>query len=89
MNNEQLHGEFYETKTGDLDIMTKLFKEVKKYDENALLFLNDFAVVRSSSYTRVSLIFLKLLQYLIPNTVNAILKSTEKSLTLEICVMKK
>ena len=61
VNNEQLHGEFYENKTGDLDVMTKLFKEVKKYDENALLFLNDFAIVRSSSYTRASLIFLKLL----------------------------
>ena len=55
--NEQLHEDYFENKTGDLDFLSKLFKIVHEHDEDALLFLNDFALIRSGTYTRVSEFF--------------------------------
>ena len=52
--NEQLHEDYFENKTGDLDFLSKLFKVVHEHDEDALLFLNDFALIRSGTYTQVS-----------------------------------
>ena len=55
VNNEQLHGDFYEQKTGDVNVTAQIFQEVKARDSEALLFLNDYNIVNYGYYTQVGL----------------------------------
>ena len=47
MNNENLHGDFYEHRTGDANITMQMFHDVHAVDENAKLFLNDYAIIET------------------------------------------
>ncbi|XP_033747039.1 anti-sigma-I factor RsgI6-like [Pecten maximus] len=47
--NEALHGDFYERKTGNVDITMDMFREMHKKEPSTQLFLNDFAVVNSGT----------------------------------------
>ena len=55
VNNEQLHGDFFENKTGDIDILTKILQEVHEQDQDAMLFLNDYQIINRGTMTRVFL----------------------------------
>ena len=57
VNNEQQHGDWYEQKVGDQEIMEWMFEETYRQDPNVLLFLNDFAVVRDGQQTVVRVYF--------------------------------
>ncbi|KAF5807833.1 putative endo-1,4-beta-xylanase [Helianthus annuus] len=43
VNNEMLHGSFYQDRLGE-DIRAKMFKEAKRLDPSAVLFVNDYHV---------------------------------------------
>ena len=45
VNNEQLHGFFYETKTGDELILEHMFKILTEMDPNAQVFTNDYDIL--------------------------------------------
>ncbi|XP_069134875.1 uncharacterized protein [Argopecten irradians] len=51
VNNEALHDDFYERKTGNVDITMDMFRDVNTADPDVKLFLNDFAVVNRGVYT--------------------------------------
>ncbi|CAH1788825.1 unnamed protein product, partial [Owenia fusiformis] len=51
VNNEDLHGFFFEQKTGNANFMTDVFREVEKVDGNVKLFVNDFQVISSQRLT--------------------------------------
>ncbi|XP_060075887.1 uncharacterized protein LOC132555554 [Ylistrum balloti] len=51
VNNEALHDDFYERKTGNVDITMDMFREMFAKDQNTGLFLNDFAVFNKGVYT--------------------------------------
>ena len=53
VNNEQLHGDFYEQKTRDTNITSQIFQEVKARDPDVTLFLNDYNIVNIGTYTQV------------------------------------
>ena len=53
VNNEQLHGDFFENRTGDIDVLTKLLQEVNNQDSEAKLFLNDYNILNRGSSARV------------------------------------
>ncbi|XP_050395072.1 uncharacterized protein LOC126812937 isoform X1 [Patella vulgata] len=45
VNNENIHGNYYEEKTGYVNLTMWMFRETHKLDPKVKLFLNDFAVV--------------------------------------------
>ena len=47
VNNENLHGAFFEGKTGDANITMKIFEDVYALDSTAKLFLNDFGIMET------------------------------------------
>lgn len=47
VNNENLHGDWYEKATGDPNITMKMFHDVHAVDPSAKLFLNEFGVMES------------------------------------------
>ncbi|ESO88545.1 hypothetical protein LOTGIDRAFT_125612, partial [Lottia gigantea] len=49
VNNENVHGNYYEERTGDVNITQWMFREIHKRDPDVKLFLNDFSVVSSSN----------------------------------------
>ncbi|XP_033748203.1 anti-sigma-I factor RsgI6-like isoform X2 [Pecten maximus] len=51
VNNEALHDDFYERKTGNVNITMDMFRDMNAEESNTKLFLNDFAVVNSAPYT--------------------------------------
>ncbi|XP_069134880.1 uncharacterized protein [Argopecten irradians] len=51
VNNEVLHGDFFERKTGNVDITMDMFRNMSVADPNAKLFINDYAVLSSGTYT--------------------------------------
>ncbi|XP_060075858.1 uncharacterized protein LOC132555528 [Ylistrum balloti] len=51
VNNEALHGDFFERKTESLDITMDMFRKMHKAEPDTKLFLNDFAVVNKAAYT--------------------------------------
>ena len=53
VNNEQLHGDFYEQKTRDVNLTSQMFHEVRARDSDVTLFLNDYNIVNMGSYTQV------------------------------------
>ena len=54
VNNEQLHGNFFEAKTGDINITAKMFTQMHRQDPATQLFLNDYSLVSSSTLTKVT-----------------------------------
>lgn len=53
VNNEQLHGDFFENKTGDPDYLTKAFQMAHSIDPSVKLFTNDYSVLASGELTQV------------------------------------
>ena len=53
MNNEVLHGNFYERQTGDLNITMDMFRQVHAVDAHPALYLNDYGVVSYADSTVV------------------------------------
>ncbi|XP_069134886.1 uncharacterized protein [Argopecten irradians] len=51
VNNEVLHGDFFERKTGNVDITMDMFRNMSVADPDTKLFINDFAVVNAGLYT--------------------------------------
>ncbi|ELU09096.1 hypothetical protein CAPTEDRAFT_156122 [Capitella teleta] len=49
--NEQLHGGYYENKTGEADYMDKMFQKVREADPNTPLCLNDYDVCSRGTFT--------------------------------------
>ena len=45
VNNEMLHGNFFEEATGDPDIRVKMFQMVEAKDPSVLRFINDYSVL--------------------------------------------
>lgn len=56
VNNENLHGDYYERHTGDPDITHKMFQWIHSKDPSIKLFLNDFSILPKSDMTTVSLL---------------------------------
>lgn len=54
VNNENIHGNFFESGTGDVNITMWMFKEVQKVDPTVKLFLNDYGVVKDRYSTQVT-----------------------------------
>ena len=48
VNNENLHGDFYERQTGDANITMKMFRDMYALDQTTKLFLNDYNVIKYS-----------------------------------------
>ncbi|KAK3084460.1 hypothetical protein FSP39_013920 [Pinctada imbricata] len=53
VNNENLHGDFYERHTGNPDITAQMFKWIHTQESGVKLFLNDYGVAVKSQYTTV------------------------------------
>ncbi|CAH1790776.1 unnamed protein product [Owenia fusiformis] len=51
VNNEDLHGSFFQTKTKDPNYLATIFRETRDVDKNVKLFINDFNVVSKSEIT--------------------------------------
>ncbi|XP_021346285.1 uncharacterized protein LOC110445814 [Mizuhopecten yessoensis] len=51
VNNENLHSDFFERTTGNVDITMDMFREMHLQEPNTKLFLNDFAVFNKGTYT--------------------------------------
>ena len=45
VNNENLHGDFYEMKTQDPNITMKMFEDIHAVDPDVKLFLNDYGII--------------------------------------------
>ena len=58
VNNENLHGDFYETKLQNANITMDMFRKVHSIDPDVELFLNDFDIVTKSSHRTVVSYFL-------------------------------
>ena len=54
VNNENLHGQWYQDALQDPDYNLELFRIAHHYDPSVKLFLNDYSVVASGSSTNVS-----------------------------------
>lgn len=53
VNNENLHGDFFERHTTDPDITHKMFQWIHSIDPSIKLFLNDYSVLPVSTMTTV------------------------------------
>ncbi|XP_060075885.1 uncharacterized protein LOC132555553 [Ylistrum balloti] len=51
VNNENLHDDFYERTTGNINITMDMFRDMNAAEPNTELFLNDFGVVNQGRYT--------------------------------------
>ncbi len=56
MNNEILHGTWYEKKLENPDVTEEMFKMVHAHNPDAKLFLNEYDIVARGIHTTVSLI---------------------------------
>ena len=54
VNNENLHGQWFQNKLQDRDYDLQLFREMYRVDPYPKLFLNDYNVVGSGAVTGVS-----------------------------------
>ena len=54
VNNENLHGDFYEQRTGNPNITMKMFRDIHSVDQNVKLFLNDFSIVQAENSNRAT-----------------------------------
>ena len=55
VDNENLHGGYFEWATGKHDILAQMFTDVNQVDPNVALFINDFNVVNLNAMTVVSI----------------------------------
>lgn len=51
VNNEQLHGSFFEENTANHNILSEMFTKTRAHDPDVKLFLNDYAILSTSQYT--------------------------------------
>lgn len=51
VNNGNLHGDYFEQHTGDVNITKKMFEQVRDADEQADLYLNDFGIISNTAST--------------------------------------
>ena len=49
VNNENLHGDFYERHTGNPNITMQMFRDIHNVDQNVKLFLNEFGIVEGGN----------------------------------------
>ena len=56
IDNENLHGGWFEETTGVHDLLAQMFIDVDGVDPNALLFINEYDVVRDGILTVVSIL---------------------------------
>ena len=56
VNNEQLHGFFFELASGDPWILSYMFNGVRARDADVTLFLNDYNIVNLGLMTQVYII---------------------------------
>ena len=54
VDNENLHGAWFEEATGQHDLLAQMFTDVNQVDPNIKLFINDYMVVKGSISTVVS-----------------------------------
>ena len=54
VNNENLHGSFYEERLGDPNITMQMFNDVHGLDPNAKLFLNDFGIIETRESAQIA-----------------------------------
>lgn len=47
VNNENLHGDWYEKATGNANITAKMFHDVHAVDPKVKLFLNDYGIMEN------------------------------------------
>ena len=59
VDNENLHGGYFEWATGKHDILAQMFTDVNQVDPNVALFINDFNVVNLNAMTVVSILTFK------------------------------
>ena len=52
VNNEDLHGDFYERHTGNPNITMQMFREINSVDPQVKLFLNDYAIMARDEYNQ-------------------------------------
>ena len=48
VNNENVHFDFFENGTGNINITADMFKEIRKFDPKVKLFLNDYNIMEGS-----------------------------------------
>ena len=53
MNNELLHGDTFENKTGDPEITQYMHQATRVVDPDVQLFINDYQIVQAGTYTAV------------------------------------
>lgn len=56
VNNENLHGNYFEEHTGDRNISMKMYDQIYALDPNVELFLNDYGIISAESGTVVRLL---------------------------------
>ena len=55
VDNENLHGAWFEEATGQHDLLAQMFTDVNQVDPNVALFINDYNVVSWSGFTVVGI----------------------------------
>ena len=55
VDNENLHGAWFEEATGQHDLLAQMFTDVNQVDPNVALFINDYDVVSWSGVTVVGI----------------------------------
>ena len=53
VNNENMHGDFFEQHTGNINITMDMFRDAHAVDPHAKLFLNEYGILENT-YTMVS-----------------------------------
>lgn len=48
VNNEDIHGDFYEQKTGNANVTMDMFRDVHAVDPDVKLFLNEFGILENT-----------------------------------------
>lgn len=54
VNNENLHGDFYERHTGNPNITMQMFRDIYNADRSVKLFLNDFGVIEGGNNNKAT-----------------------------------
>ena len=56
VNNENLHGDFYERHTGSPNITMQMFRDIHNVDRSVKLFLNDFGVIEGGNNNKATVV---------------------------------